>query len=92
MTILTASTFGESFGVAISAAIFTALSGDIAPANWIEGAITFVGRQDNIAVREAAFFAFLANLLMVVATIVAIVLTVPTGRPRQEARTEKSGT
>jgi DHA2 family multidrug resistance protein-like MFS transporter len=39
--------------------------------------LTFVGRQDNVAMREAAFFAFLANLLMVAAAIVSIVLTVP---------------
>jgi DHA2 family multidrug resistance protein-like MFS transporter len=82
-----ASSLGASFGVAISAAIFTALSADSTAVNWIAGAITFVGRQDNVAVREAAFFAFLANLLMVVAAIVAIVLTVPKGRPGEESRT-----
>jgi DHA2 family multidrug resistance protein-like MFS transporter len=73
--------------VAISAAIFTALSADSTAVNWIAGAITFVGRQDNVAVREAAFFAFLANLLMVVAAIVSIMLTVPKDRPREETRT-----
>jgi len=82
-----ASSLGASFGVAISAAIFTALSADNAPMNWIAGAITFVGRQDNVAVREAAFFAFLANLLMVVAAIISIVLTVPKERPREGTRT-----
>ncbi len=82
-----ASSLGASFGVAISAAIFTALSADNTPMNWIAGAITFVGRQDNVVVREAAFFAFLANLLMVVAAIVSIVLTVPKGRPGEETRT-----
>jgi DHA2 family multidrug resistance protein-like MFS transporter len=86
-----ASSLGASFGVAISAAIFTALSADGEPVNWIAGAITFVGRQDNVAVREAAFFALGANLLMIVAAIVAIVLTVPEGRLRQDERTEKSG-
>jgi DHA2 family multidrug resistance protein-like MFS transporter len=82
-----ASSLGASFGVAISAAIFTALSADNAPVNWIAGAITFVGRQDNVAVREAAFFALGANLLMVVAAIIAIMLTVPKGRPREERPT-----
>jgi DHA2 family multidrug resistance protein-like MFS transporter len=81
-----ASSLGASFGVAISAAIFTALSADNTPVNWIAGAITFVGRQDNVAVREAAFFALLANLLMVVAAIVAIMLTVPKGRAGEETR------
>jgi DHA2 family multidrug resistance protein-like MFS transporter len=82
-----ASSLGASFGVAISAAIFTGLSADSAPINWIAGAFTFSGRQDNVAIREAALFAFGANLLMVVAAIVSIVLTVPKGKPRDEART-----
>ena len=84
-----ASSLGASFGVAISAAIYSALSGDNAPVSWIAGAITFVGRQDNLAMREAAFFAFAANLLMVVAAITSIVLTVPSGRLPEEARNER---
>ena len=75
-----ASSLGASFGVAISAAMFTALSGDHAPVNWLAGALTFVGRQDNLALRQAAFVAFGANLLMVAAAIISIVLTVPKGR------------
>jgi DHA2 family multidrug resistance protein-like MFS transporter len=82
-----ASSLGASFGVAISAAIYTALSGGHAPVSWIAGTITFVGRQDNLAMREAAFFAFAANLLMVAAAIVSIVLTVPSGRLREETHT-----
>lgn len=35
-----------------------------------------------LAVREAALFAFGANLLMVLAAIVSIMLTVPGGRSR----------
>ena len=42
--------------------------------------ITFAGRQDNVAVREAALFAFGANLLMIVAAIIAIMLFVPKGK------------
>ena len=79
-----ASSLGASFGVAISAVIFTALSGDNAPVDWIAGVITFAGRQDNLALREAALFAFGANLLMIVAAIIAILLTVPTGRLHEE--------
>src|SRR5438105_698098 len=56
-----ASSLGASFGVAISGAIFTALSADNAPVDWIAGAITFVGRQDNLAIREAALFAFVGS-------------------------------
>jgi DHA2 family multidrug resistance protein-like MFS transporter len=79
-----ASSLGASFGVAISAAIFTGLSGDNEAVDWIAGMVTFVGRQDNLAVRQAALFAFGANLLMVAAAIISIMLTVPKGKPRQE--------
>jgi len=72
-----ASSLGASFGVAISAAIFTALSGDGNSARWLDGVITFAGRQDNLAVRRAALVALAFNLLMVAAAIVSIMLTVP---------------
>ena len=75
-----ASSLGASFGVAISAAVFTALSGDNGGVAWIEGVISYVGRQDNLAVREAGFFALAVNLLMVVASVIAIVMTVPKAR------------
>ena len=75
-----ASSLGASFGVAISAAIFTALSADGASTQWLEGVLTFAGRQDNLAVRQAALTALGFNLLMVLAAIVSIVLTVPNRR------------
>lgn len=75
-----ASSLGASFGVAISAAIFTALSANSESTRWLEGVITFAGRQDNLAVRQAALIALASNLLMVVAAIVSIMLTVPKGR------------
>jgi DHA2 family multidrug resistance protein-like MFS transporter len=81
-----ASSLGASFGVAISAAIFTALSASPESASWIAGVITFAGRQDNLAAREAAFFAFGANLLMIVAAIVSILLLVPAGKKTDVAR------
>ena len=77
-----ASSLGASFGVAISAAIFTALSAERESTRWLEGVITFAGRQDNIAVRQAAMIALAFNLLMVVAAVVSIMLTVPKGRTR----------
>jgi DHA2 family multidrug resistance protein-like MFS transporter len=76
-----ASSLGASFGVAISAAVFTALSGDNSAVAWIEGVISYVGRQDNLAFREAAFFALAVNLLMVVAALISIATTVPKGKP-----------
>ena len=77
-----ASSLGASFGVAISAAIFTALAADSESTRWLEGVITFAGRQDNIAIRQAALIALGFNLVMVVAAIVSIMLTVPEGRTR----------
>ena len=82
-----ASSLGASFGVAISAAIFTALSAGADSTQWLEGAITFAGRQDNVAVRRAALIALAFNLLMVVAAIVSIMLTVPKGRTVERRRT-----
>ena len=72
-----ASSLGAAFGVAISAAIFTALSANPESVNWLEGVITFVGRQDNLAVREAAVIALMFNVFMVLVAIVSIMLTVP---------------
>lgn len=75
-----ASSLGAAFGVAVSAAIFTALSQRGADRN-LFGFIEFVGRQDNIAIREAALAAFGFNLLMIVLAIISIVLTVPKTSP-----------
>ena len=80
-----ASSLGASFGVAISAAIFTALSANDESSRWLDGVITFAGRQDNVQVRQAALIALGFNLIMVVAAIVSIMLTVPKVR-RSEAK------
>jgi MFS transporter, DHA2 family, multidrug resistance protein len=72
-----ASSLGAAFGVAISAAIFTALSnGTTDPL-----AGMFWGRTDNIAIRYAAMIALLFNLVMVVVAIIFILTTVPAGKP-----------
>ncbi|WP_454496383.1 hypothetical protein [Acinetobacter kookii] len=42
--------------------------------------ITFAGRQDNLAVREAAIVALGFNLLMIVVAILSIMLTIPKGK------------
>lgn len=81
-----ASSPGASFGAAISTAVFTALSNNQRSVQWIEGVITYLGRQDNLALRQAAMFALGVNLLMVVGAIVAIVLTIP--RERHETRAD----
>jgi DHA2 family multidrug resistance protein-like MFS transporter len=79
-----ASSLGASFGVAISATAFTALSGSNRSVQWIEGVITYLGRQDNLAVRQAAFVALAINLLMVVAAIISIMVTIPTRKRSEE--------
>jgi DHA2 family multidrug resistance protein-like MFS transporter len=79
-----ASSLGASFGVAISATVFTALSGSNGSVPWIDGVISYLGRQDNLAVRQAALVALAINLLMVVAAIVSIMVTIP-ARKRGES-------
>ena len=75
-----ASSLGGSFGVAISAAIFTALSANDASVQWLQGVITFAGRQDNVAIREAALIALGFNLMLVFVAILSILLTIPAGK------------
>jgi MFS transporter, DHA2 family, multidrug resistance protein len=81
-----ASSLGASFGVAISAAVFTALSAGGESTRWLDGVITFAGRQDNLAVRKAALIALSFNLLMVVAAVASIMLTVPKGHKPGDLR------
>jgi len=84
-----ASSLGASFGVAISATVFTALSDSNRSIQWIEGVISYLGRQDNLAVRQAAFFALAINLLMVVAAIVSIMVTIPKRMSRDGGPTDE---
>jgi DHA2 family multidrug resistance protein-like MFS transporter len=51
----------------------------------MEGVISYLGRQDNVAVRQAAFVALAINLLMVVAAIVSIMLTIPARKRELES-------
>jgi MFS transporter, DHA2 family, multidrug resistance protein len=75
-----ASSLGAAFGVAISAAIFSALSANPTSVNWLEGVLTFQGRQDNLAIRQAAIIALVFNVFMVLVAILSIMLTVPKGK------------
>lgn len=70
-----ASSLGAAFGVAISAGIFTGLSG--AEIDWLNQVITFSGRQDNLSIRQAAIIALAFNLLLVVIAIVTILFSIP---------------
>lgn len=76
-----ASSLGAAFGVAISAAVFTGLAGDGEGVAWLQALTTFAGRQDNLALREAAFVALGCNLVMVVLAFLAVLATIPGGRP-----------
>lgn len=78
-----ASSLGASFGVAISATVLSAFSTDVSSIQWIEGMISYLGRQDNTAVREAAFFAYGVNLVMALGAIVSIMLTIPKSPARK---------
>ena len=78
-----ASSLGAAFGVAISAALFTALSGlngDFGPLSDL-----FLGRTDNVSIRFAAAVALLFNVMMVIIAIIAIAITVPRDDPRTHA-------
>ena len=75
-----ASSLGAAFGVAISAALFTSLSGlnrSFAPLSDL-----FLGRTDNVGIRFAAAIALLFNVMMVIVAIIAIAMTVPRDDPR----------
>jgi DHA2 family multidrug resistance protein-like MFS transporter len=72
-----ASSLGSAIGAAISLAIFTALSGSRESAALVGQLLEMQGRQDNTALRAAAFVALLFNLVMVVVAVGSIMLTVP---------------
>jgi len=76
-----ASSLGSAFGVALSAALFTALrSGNASFASFLSG--VFLGKTSNIDIRLAAGVALLFNLFMVVIAFVAIAVTLPNDDPR----------
>lgn len=76
-----ASSLGASFGVAISATVFTVMNSQAGTSQWTEGLLSFIGRQDNIATREAGLVAMGVNLLMLFAALASIMLTIPKQDP-----------
>jgi len=71
-----ASSLGAALGVAISAGVFAAFNvGE--HIHWLDGVLTFVGRQDNVGVRQAATIGLSVNLLMIVMAVISIVITIP---------------
>jgi DHA2 family multidrug resistance protein-like MFS transporter len=83
-----ASSLGASFGVAISATAFTALSEGSGAVDWIEGVISYVGRKDNVGIREAGLAAFGVNLAFVVLAIISIMITIPERGPEGETESQ----
>ena len=75
-----ASSLGAAFGVAISSTIYTSLNMRVSPSSMLDEVITFVGRQDNVVLRDSAFWALLFNLVCVLLAVVVIFLTVPKGK------------
>jgi len=75
-----ASSLGSAFGVAVSAALFTALRSG---ASGLIPALSsvFLGKTSNIDIRFAAGIALLFNLFMVVIAFLAIAMTVPKEDP-----------
>ena len=70
-----ASSLGAAFGVAASAAIFTALSRS--GLEVVGTVIEFSGRQDNLAVREAGMIGLAFNALMAIAAVISIIIFIP---------------
>lgn len=81
-----ASSLGASFGVAICAAVFTAVAAGSEPVPFVDGIISlvgrseFLGRTDNVVIRQAGFIALALNLVMAAAAVVSIMLTIPRGK------------
>lgn len=79
-----ASSLGAAFGVAISTTIFTSLNLRASPSSILDTVIDYVGRQDNVIIRESAMLALLFNLILVLMAIVVIMRTIPKGKPAKQ--------
>jgi DHA2 family multidrug resistance protein-like MFS transporter len=77
-----ASSLGNAVGVAISAALYVAAQA-VDP-ELIQSWGLFAGRQDNVALRFGGAVGLLFNVLMVMIAIAAIIVTVPSERPKAE--------
>ncbi len=72
-----ASSLGTSFGVAIAAGIYTAVVSRTEPIAWLGKIINFIGRQDNVLVRQGAMLGLAFCLLLAILVIVSVVSTIP---------------
>ncbi len=72
-----ASSLGTSFGVAIAAGIYTAVVTRTEPIAWLSNIIGFVGRQDNVLVRQGAMLGLAFCLLLAILVIITVVALIP---------------
>jgi DHA2 family multidrug resistance protein-like MFS transporter len=72
-----ASSLGTSFGVAIAAGIYTAVSSRTEPIAWLNKIIHFTGRQDNVAIRQGAMLGLAFCLLLAILVIITVVKMIP---------------
>jgi DHA2 family multidrug resistance protein-like MFS transporter len=75
-----ASSLGSAFGVAISAAIYTA-------AQHLPAALVpdiFWGRQDNVAMRFGGGLGLLFNIMICVVALISVMVAVPETQPNEE--------
>jgi MFS transporter, DHA2 family, multidrug resistance protein len=79
-----ASSLGAAFGVAISAAIFSAL-GTLGSQSTPLSEL-FLGRTDNVTIRFAAAMGLLFNVALAVIAAIAVIITVPKDDPRAPAK------
>jgi MFS transporter, DHA2 family, multidrug resistance protein len=75
-----ASSLGSAFGVALSAAVYTAA--EHLPASLVPR--IFWGRQDNISMRFGGGVALLFNVLICVIALISIMVAVPASQPTRE--------
>jgi DHA2 family multidrug resistance protein-like MFS transporter len=78
-----ASSLGNAIGVAISAALY--VGAQAVDPKLIQSWGLFIGRQDNVALRFGGAIGLLFNVLMVLIAIAAIIVTVPSEQPKEEA-------
>lgn len=72
-----ASSLGTSFGVAIAAGIYTAVVSRTEPIGWLSNIIGFVGRQDNVVIRQGAMLGLAFCLLLAILVIVSVSTSIP---------------
>lgn len=72
-----ASSLGTSFGVAIAAGIYTAVVSRTEPIAWLSKIIPFIGRQDNVIIRQGAMLGLAFCLLLAILVIVTVVAMIP---------------